>query len=438
MSKPAFSSSLRGYDREEVDAQIGEQLAELSILRQMNKRLTTEALGLRSDVSELRKKVKSSSNMGYADLGSQFESTLRLAEEQARKLLQDAGLEAIKIRDTASAEGDRAIRRSEKLAEKLIAQAEAQVAKSAKELEEIKAVLQAETEQSAQKAADNAAQAELQVGMILAKANEESTQLKVNAQLELDRVRALTDAAKVEAEQIRAQAQQTANARIAAAQEEIARLFAEMEQKKSDADAVLRELQVNIASQANELEMLTRRHQQAVVDFELELAEKRTQAEVESGLQYERSLEQIKQNNLKAEEILAAATERARDRTARAEAVLRESEDKAMEIVESSHSNAFHLLSEARRRSEILSRKAETYSLAAIRDAEDRLGNMQSEYEDLTEFVDSLKSMMSTDAILAVVESSALEISAKEKIKQSREAAAANEPVEAELVEENN
>ena len=414
MSTP-FSSSIRGYARDEVDKVINEQEAELSILRQINKRLTAESAGLRSDVNDLRKKVKSGANMGYADLGSQFESTLRLAEEQARKLLQDAGLEAIKIRDTATAEGDRAIRKSEKLAEKLMAQAEVEVAKSMKQLEETQASIQSIAEQGEQSAAANAAQAQMEVAMLLARAHEEITQLKVNAQQDLDGVRRETDAVKREAVRV----QKGADAKVVAAQEEISELFAELEERREEAEAAHREVLSNIAVKANELELLNRKHQQSIVDFELELAERRTQAEVESAAQFQRSLEQIRLNNLKAEEILAQANERARERTTRAEEILRESEDKAAEISESSHSNAFHLLAEARRRSEILTRKSEGYSLLAISDAENRLAKMQSEYEDLTEFIDSLKSMMSTDAILAAVESTSLIISAKEASRES-------------------
>jgi len=84
-----FSLEMRGYKKDEVDRVLGELRAELEHLRDYNFNAATETEALRTEVANLRKKKDSAP--GYAELGAQFEQTLRLAEEQAKKLVADAG-----------------------------------------------------------------------------------------------------------------------------------------------------------------------------------------------------------------------------------------------------------------------------------------------------------------------------------------------------------
>ena len=92
MESENFSLEMRGYKRDEVDRVISELRAELEHLRDYNFNASSEADSLRAEIAALKKKKDSSP--GYAELGAQFEQTLRLAEEQAKKLVQDAGQDA--------------------------------------------------------------------------------------------------------------------------------------------------------------------------------------------------------------------------------------------------------------------------------------------------------------------------------------------------------
>jgi vacuolar-type H+-ATPase subunit H len=146
----------------------------------------------------------------------------------------------------------------------------------------------------------------------------------------------------------------------------------------------------------------------------MEIAEKRHASEREASEMYQRTLAQSDELMARAEALLSDAGTRAREITTQAESTLKQAEMQAENLSETSNRNAFHLINEARRRSELLTRKAEGYALNAISDAEERARRLQDEYEDINEFLDSLKSLMSTEAVVSVVESTALALSAEE------------------------
>ena len=110
METENFSLEMRGYKKDEVDRVLSELRAELEHLRDYNFNASSETESLRTEVAALKRKKDSAP--GYAELGAQFEQTLRLAEEQAKKLVSDAGQDAIRVRETAKAESEQVSRKA--------------------------------------------------------------------------------------------------------------------------------------------------------------------------------------------------------------------------------------------------------------------------------------------------------------------------------------
>lgn len=123
-----FSTEMRGYKKDEVDRVLGELRAELEHVREYNFNAASELDTLRAEVAALKKKKDSAP--GYAELGAQFEQTLRLAEEQAKKMATDAAQDAIRVRETAKAESEQLSRKAQQKADAIAAEAEAKLAEA--------------------------------------------------------------------------------------------------------------------------------------------------------------------------------------------------------------------------------------------------------------------------------------------------------------------
>jgi hypothetical protein len=74
--------------------------------------------------------------------------------------------------------------------------------------------------------------------------------------------------------------------------------------------------------------------------------------------------------------------------------------------METARNNAYQLLVESRRQSELIAKKAEFYAMGSIRDAEARLAKMEAEQDELQDFLGSLKGLVNEDSVLSMIESS--------------------------------
>ncbi len=97
---------------------------ELDHVRDYNYKAASEVEFLKSEIASLKQRLKRDAGTGYAELGAQFEQTLRVAEEQARKLMTDAGQDALRVRETAKAEAEQLTRKAEAAVQKLLSDAE--------------------------------------------------------------------------------------------------------------------------------------------------------------------------------------------------------------------------------------------------------------------------------------------------------------------------
>ena len=102
-----FGTAVGGYNRTEVDTYVAWLQKSLKELEQYNSLAIREQQSLRERLVEVEAQLKSVKSPGYAQLGAQFEQTLRLAEAESAKLVNDAAAESVKIRETAKAEAER-------------------------------------------------------------------------------------------------------------------------------------------------------------------------------------------------------------------------------------------------------------------------------------------------------------------------------------------
>jgi hypothetical protein len=123
----------RGFEPEDVDRAFGLITSRIAASREQRELAEKNIELLSRELSEARIAVKrANSKPTFSDLGAAFEQTLRVAEEQAGKLLQDASEEVSTLRDSAKADADRILVSTERQASKIIAEAE----KRAQKIEE--------------------------------------------------------------------------------------------------------------------------------------------------------------------------------------------------------------------------------------------------------------------------------------------------------------
>lgn len=152
MANPEFKRAVRGYDSAEVDefvAQLQSKISELEGDQSENVRAIQKLNRELSDTSERLAKVKPS----FAELGSAFEETLRLAEQQAAAMIQDAGNESAATLSQARGEASRVRESADREARQLVDEARAKS-------EELRLQVEREVAQERQRIADERAKAE--------------------------------------------------------------------------------------------------------------------------------------------------------------------------------------------------------------------------------------------------------------------------------------
>lgn len=343
MDPSEFQIVFRGYDKDEVDTALAAMREDLEHVREYNFRAASEAEFLKSEIASLKQRLKRDGGTGYAELGAQFEQTLRIAEDQARKLMTDAGQDALRVRETAKAESEQLGRRAEAMAQKIVSDAEV----AAREIR------------------------------LIAETN--------SAEI-------ISEARKQEAE---------ASERTIHSQREASAIRAEAERYAADLRAsVHRELE-EAKKQAAEIEQ---QNAQAIVDLEVTLKSKANDAEQEALRIYESSVAQAQEATEIANRSVAEASKLAAQLTEESEDSLRKARLEASNLTENSKRDAMNLINQSRRRAELLARKAEGYANAVIVDSQQRINRWESESLEIEDFLNTLRSLMSTESMVAADE----------------------------------
>ncbi|MFZ4079142.1 MAG: hypothetical protein ACOYKK_06870 [Microbacteriaceae bacterium] len=340
-----FRTARKGFDPSQVDATF------LEIAEQIEKSATaaneSEAIlrRLKRELTDVRSKLrKIDSAPSFSELGSAFEQTLQVAEEQAAKLLAEAAEEANEIRDAANAE-------ARELYTSSVSQAEALLTESQSRARRAEA-------QAKSRAAAEVSQAEDGLA---------------DARADLVEARTIIETAQ------RRGAKFVTETEIAASDRR-ARLHQEIEDVKTELDT---------SRQIAERDQLR-------IDYDIKIAE--DEAERERLALNEEAVAKVQRLSEESSARVADAVARAGDLTAQAEAELSEHRKEANRILREAREDAARTISEARRLSENLVNRYEEYSSEAFVDAESRIEWLEAQSKIMDGFAFELRSLSSIDS----------------------------------------
>jgi cell division septum initiation protein DivIVA len=167
-----FPTALRGYDRTAVDDYVRTLEASVVQSRRRASQLEQQISGLQDQLTSHAEKGHGGQDVDYSNLGGRANDILRLAQEQARELVESATIEAERVKETARREAD-TLRNSaaregnaiktggvaeiDQLRSKLHAEVQAQVDKAKAEAEALVAAARRQAE-SVRREADHEAQ----------------------------------------------------------------------------------------------------------------------------------------------------------------------------------------------------------------------------------------------------------------------------------------
>ena len=119
----AFTTAMRGYNRDEVDSAIQDLRRELIKANTDKAEATKEVKRLTATVEDLQAEIEETGSPTYSVLGSKLENILRVAEEQSTRLISQADIDAEKLRNSVQSEIHQLRVESMETAEKLVAEA---------------------------------------------------------------------------------------------------------------------------------------------------------------------------------------------------------------------------------------------------------------------------------------------------------------------------
>ena len=120
----------RGLDPAQVDIALGDVQAEAARLEAERALIDKKIDKLTREIAEVRSALKrASAKPSFSDLGAAFEQTLRVAEEQAGKLISDAQISSSETRRAAEAEASAITETAEKQAATVIHDSEQRVSR---------------------------------------------------------------------------------------------------------------------------------------------------------------------------------------------------------------------------------------------------------------------------------------------------------------------
>lgn len=336
-----------GYDTEDVTRAFSDISSRVERLE--GERVSAEKLAerLTRELAEARATLKrASAKPSFADLGSAFEQTLRVAEEQAGKMVQDAAAEAAALRENARAVGEQLTRSSRLRAEKLVAEAEG----SAKDL-------------------------------------------RVESDRRAMELASLSEARLAEA---------TTSTEIA--QRKAAGLVADAEREAAEVHSLLHQETEDVKTELSMLRQIAEREQLRIVR-EIRVAADQDERErlalhEESVAHVQRVIEEAALKVREASDIAAQTSSEAEDFFASARA---DSEA----ILGSARATATGLISRARLRAEHLTTRYNEHAAGIISDTEQRMAWMEEQRVALDGFAYELRSMGSTESLVSIDESEA-------------------------------
>lgn len=174
--------SKKGLDPAQVDIALGDMHAEAARLEAERAQIDKKIDRLTREIAEVRSALRrASAKPSFSDLGAAFEQTLRVAEEQAGKLISDAQSSSTETRRAAEADAAAITQAAEKQSATLISEAEERVSRLLKESEK----KLNETLQAAQNLLDQAEPQFVEAEKIAASISHEGEQRRLALEAEL-------------------------------------------------------------------------------------------------------------------------------------------------------------------------------------------------------------------------------------------------------------
>jgi cell division septum initiation protein DivIVA len=320
MSTPVFKRSVRGYDVSEVDSLLADLVAKREALELELAESTRSVQRMTRELSEVKRNKPS-----FAELGSAFEETLRLAENQSEKMIQDGKNEA----------------------DALLNQARIRVAELAES-------------------------ADRDASQIVYEAQAMSEDLKITNErdIALERQRIADERAKIET--ITARAERAASSMLGEAERQVA-------QSRTESQRAAQQL----VDEANEILRITN---EMKVNTEDRLQEELNEAQRSATSAHDEADRYAGQAHEQADRFVETAIERAADMTRDADLHLQSAHDRVNEILESAKSYADRILAQAIGRAREISTEAESLLDSYFTDAEGRIDETRRQKSALADF----------------------------------------------------
>lgn len=303
---------------------------------------------LERELADLRNALqRSNSRPTFADLGSAFEQTLRVAEQQADKLVSDAVADANVIRESARAAAEMLTRTSRTKATEIINKAEAKIEEQ-----------------------------------------------RLDVEREISRLSLEADTLVLQAQTLK----ETASRKEAA-------LIAEVERDAAEERSRLHQELEDIRAELDTLRQIAER-EQLRIEREIKLAME--EAEQNRLTRHEEAVELVKQQNLQAMELQQAARLEADNLKEQTDEYLEKTQLDADALLIAARETATNLINRARSRAETLALLFDEHTEKMLVNADSRRDQLERQREAMREFSLELKALASADAMVSIDESASL------------------------------
>lgn len=398
-----FSTELRGYKRSEVDEALGDLRRELIKANKARASALADLKKVQEELAELSATARESSAPSYSGLGGRLEAMLRIAEEQATRIISQADIDADLIHDRARRESEELLQQAQSDAKRIIEDATSEATARRGEAmalaEQVVAEAREEVERTRQDAIEEAAAIRGQVSTESAKmrasAKRESDALRAEAEREIAEKRVVADRELGEAKRLRAELERdieveraTHELTLRKIQEEAALAKTTMEREVAEKTAELRSLN------EKQEEKLQAEADRARADLNMELAARRHEAEKEVLDAHQKAVELN-------ESFQREATHQLEDTKARLRQVRDEHKKLSAAITElntlgkaEAEKASRELIADAEKKAATIIAEAEKQAEEKVSQMEHRLVELRTERETIADYLASLRQVV--------------------------------------------
>jgi len=398
-----FTTELRGYKRSEVDQALGELRGELIKANKARARALEDLKKVQEELAELSATARESSSPSYSGLGGRLEAMLRIAEEQATRIISQADIDADLIHDRARRESEELVQQANSDAARLVddatSEATATISGATARAEQIAAEAKEEAERTRREAIEDAAVIRGQVSTEAAKmrtsAKREVDALRAEAQREIAEKKVVADRELGEAKRLRAELERDI---------EVERATHELTLRKIQEEAALAKttMERDVAEKTAELRLLNEKQEEklqaeaerARADLDMELAARRHEAEKELLDAHQKAVELNESFQREASQQLddtKARLRQVRDEHKRLSAAITELDSHGKADAEKASRD---LIANAEKKAAAIVAGAEKKAEEKISQMERRLVELQTERDTIADYLASLREVV--------------------------------------------